>query len=87
MVVYSQLFDPTLLKVALPLLILVAAVLAGLVVSAITDASTPEAPGPVLARFSRLWYAWKVWKGDFELCDIDLHRRYGELSLAPTSSR
>ena len=81
MAVYTQLLDPTLLKAALPLLVLVIAVLSGVVVSAITYASTPKVPGPILARFSRLWYAWKVWKGDFELCDIDLHRRYGKFSL------
>lgn len=34
-------------------------------------------PGPFLARFTRLWYLYRVWKGDFEKVNIELHRKYG----------
>lgn len=34
-------------------------------------------PGPFLARFSRLWYLSKVWRGDFEKTNRRLHERYG----------
>ncbi|KAF4535861.1 Cytochrome P450 [Lasiodiplodia theobromae] len=34
-------------------------------------------PGPFLARFTRLWYLWKVWRGDFQKTNIELHRKYG----------
>jgi hypothetical protein len=34
-------------------------------------------PGPLWARFSRLWYLSAVHKGDFELQNIELHRKYG----------
>ena len=36
-------------------------------------------PGLFLARFTRLWYFYAVWRGDFELVNIELHRRYGAL--------
>lgn len=34
-------------------------------------------PGPFLARFSRLWYLYKLWEGNFEKVNIELHRKYG----------
>jgi hypothetical protein len=34
-------------------------------------------PGPFLARFTRLWYLQKVWKGDFEKTNIELHQKHG----------
>lgn len=43
----------------------------------------PPAPGPFLARFTRLWYLKAVVKGDFERVNIDLHRKYGELANTP----
>ncbi|GME52508.1 Cytochrome P450 [Neofusicoccum parvum] len=36
-------------------------------------------PGPFLARFTRLWYLYRVWKGDFEKVNIELHRKYGPI--------
>lgn len=34
-------------------------------------------PGPFAARFTNLWYFWRVSKGDFHLQNIALHRQYG----------
>jgi hypothetical protein len=36
-------------------------------------------PGPFLARFTRLWYLYAIYKGDFELTDIEFHKRYGAI--------
>ncbi|KAF5845957.1 hypothetical protein GGP41_008439 [Bipolaris sorokiniana] len=36
-------------------------------------------PGPFAARFTDLWYLWRVQKGRFEWDNIELHRRYGEV--------
>ncbi|EUC30064.1 hypothetical protein COCCADRAFT_104842 [Bipolaris zeicola 26-R-13] len=35
-------------------------------------------PGPFSARFTDLWYLWRVQKGRFEWDNIELHRRYGK---------
>jgi hypothetical protein len=35
-------------------------------------------PGPLLARFSKLWYLWRVYHGHFEQDNIELHRKYGK---------
>lgn len=35
-------------------------------------------PGPFLARFSRLWYLGRVWRGDFHKENVALHRQYGK---------
>jgi len=35
-------------------------------------------PGPFLARFTKLWYLWRVYNGHFEQENITLHRKYGE---------
>ena len=35
-------------------------------------------PGPALARFTDLWYLWRVRKGGFEWDNIELHRKHGE---------
>ncbi|OAA67679.1 Cytochrome P450 [Cordyceps fumosorosea ARSEF 2679] len=41
-------------------------------------------PGPFLARFTRLWYLFRVVRGHFEDENIALHRRYGPIvRLAP----
>ena len=40
-----------------------------------------QQPGPFFARFSRLWYLEKVWRGDFESTNIGLHKKYGKLAL------
>lgn len=34
-------------------------------------------PGPLLARFTRLWYLYKIYKGNFERTNINLHKKYG----------
>jgi hypothetical protein len=34
-------------------------------------------PGPFWARFTRLWYLSKVWAGDFQKTNIELHEVYG----------
>jgi hypothetical protein len=36
-------------------------------------------PGPFLARFTRFWYLYAIWKGDFELTDVEFHRTYGPI--------
>lgn len=36
-------------------------------------------PGPLAARFTKLWYFLRVGKGNFQNENIDLHRKYGPL--------
>ncbi|KAF5019802.1 hypothetical protein F66182_8171 [Fusarium sp. NRRL 66182] len=36
-------------------------------------------PGPFLARFTDLWYLWKVSQGDFDALNRDLHKKHGKL--------
>tara|TARA_R110002060_G_scaffold24251_4_gene32946 strand:- start:943 stop:1272 length:330 start_codon:yes stop_codon:yes gene_type:complete len=41
-------------------------------------------PGPFLARFTRLWYLYKIYQGHFEKVNIKLHERYGPVvRIAP----
>jgi len=41
-------------------------------------------PGPLLARFTRLWYFLEVYKGSFEVENIKLHEKYGPIvRIAP----
>ncbi|KAJ5265325.1 hypothetical protein N7524_006343 [Penicillium chrysogenum] len=43
-----------------------------------------DIPGPLGARFSRIWYLRAISKGDFEKTNIDLHRVYGPIvRIAP----
>lgn len=35
-------------------------------------------PGPISARFSRLWYLKNVSKGTFHETNIQLHKKYGK---------
>lgn len=43
-------------------------------------------PGPLGARFTRLWYLYRVRKGRFHLDNIELHRKYGSVvRYAPNS--
>ncbi|KAL2839393.1 cytochrome P450 [Aspergillus pseudoustus] len=43
-----------------------------------------EVPGPLSARFTRLWYLRAVNKGDFEKTNINLHKAYGPIvRIAP----
>jgi hypothetical protein len=34
-------------------------------------------PGPTAARFTNLWYLWRVRRGAFEVDNIELHQKYG----------
>jgi hypothetical protein len=43
-----------------------------------------DIPGPFWAKVTRLWYLSKVMKGDFEMLNIELHRKYGLLILSWT---
>jgi hypothetical protein len=38
-------------------------------------------PGPLLARWTRLWQFLEVLKGRFEKTNLELHKRYGRLSV------
>lgn len=41
-------------------------------------------PGPFLARFTRWWYFYAVWKGDFERTNVELHKKLGSVvRIAP----
>jgi hypothetical protein len=33
--------------------------------------------GPLLARYSSVWYAWTVWKGSFPGVNLKLHAEHG----------
>ena len=35
-------------------------------------------PGPFLARFTKLWYFWRMNAGEFEHENIALHREHGK---------
>lgn len=35
-------------------------------------------PGPFLARFTKLWYLWRVFHGHFERDNTKLHRKYSK---------
>ena len=35
-------------------------------------------PGPTAARFTDLWYLWRVKRGSFKLDSIGLHDKYGK---------
>ncbi|KAK1701831.1 cytochrome P450 [Colletotrichum lupini] len=39
-------------------------------------------PGPFFARFTDLWYAWRIHQGRFEVDNIELHRKYGKSSCS-----
>lgn len=34
-------------------------------------------PGPTLAKYTRLWKAYSVWKGDHHLTEVALHKKHG----------
>jgi hypothetical protein len=38
-----------------------------------------DIPGPTLAKYTRLWKLYSVWKGDHHTTEISLHRKYGPL--------
>lgn len=42
-------------------------------------------PGPTLAKYTRLWRFYNVWKGDAHHTAIELHKKYGPLvRIGPT---
>jgi cytochrome P450 len=41
-------------------------------------------PGPTGARFTDLWYLWRVRRGRFEHDNIELHRKHGEFDFLVT---
>jgi hypothetical protein len=43
-----------------------------------------DIPGPPLARITRLWYFLAIYKGDFEITNVELHKKYGPIvRIAP----
>jgi len=43
-----------------------------------------DIPGPFLARFTRIWYFFEIYKGSFERSNIELHKNYGPIvRIAP----
>ena len=43
-----------------------------------------DIPGPLLARFTRWWYFIEIYKGSFELTNVELHKKYGPIvRIAP----
>jgi hypothetical protein len=53
------------------------------IVSAVID-PLRGIPGPFLARFTRLWYFFEVYKGSFETSNLRLHKKYGPIvRIAP----
>lgn len=37
-------------------------------------------PGPFIAKFTDLWHLYHAWRGQFELDNVALHKKYGMLS-------
>ncbi|KAJ9653000.1 hypothetical protein H2198_007780 [Neophaeococcomyces mojaviensis] len=62
----------------LTLWLLAILVVAGTVRSVLKVWNSPlrTVPGPLLARYTRLWYLWRVYKGQFHHDNIDLHKTY-----------
>lgn len=43
-----------------------------------------DIPGPLLARFTRFWYFIEIYKGSFEVTNVELHKKYGPIvRIAP----
>lgn len=40
-------------------------------------------PGPFLARFTDLWYAYRMYRGYFERDNLELHRKHGTPTHPP----
>ncbi|KAI5368108.1 Putative cytochrome P450 [Septoria linicola] len=36
-------------------------------------------PGPAIARFTRLWYLYRIWLGNWNSDIVQLHRKYGKI--------
>lgn len=37
-------------------------------------------PGPYLARFTDLWYAYRMYRGYFEKDSLELHKKHGRFT-------
>jgi hypothetical protein len=48
--------------------------------------SFPSVPGSASAKWSKIWYLSRIWRGDFEKYDIDAHRGGGNLFPCATIS-
>jgi hypothetical protein len=44
-------------------------------------------PGPLVARFTDLWYAYHIYRGRFEKHNLELHKKYGAFVLTAVHSR
>jgi hypothetical protein len=43
-----------------------------------------DVPGPLIARFTRLWYLLEIYRGHYEQTNIKLHNKYGPIvRIAP----
>ena len=43
-----------------------------------------DVPGPLLARFTRLWYLRELYRGHYEKTNLEIHRKYGPIvRIAP----
>ena len=69
----------TLLLLSLPFIFIITTHIVRLVKEVVTNPSSLSIPGPLLARFTRLWYLYRVWKGDFEKHNLELHEKYGPI--------
>jgi hypothetical protein len=68
----------------IPILLFAVAVHCGFTLVQIFVDPLRDVPGPGLARFSRLWYLYKIYQGDFETTNIALHEKYGPVvRIAP----
>ncbi|KAH6670072.1 cytochrome P450 [Halenospora varia] len=67
--------------------VLVPAIISLLVLKSVVQAVLDPlraVPGPFLARFTRLWYFYEIYKGSFEQTNIELHKKYGAVvRIAP----
>ena len=78
--IFEQLLDisPITLSIFLPVSVLIYCLLQYLL------DPLRSLPGPFLARFSRFWYFFELYKGSFEETNIELHKRYGSIvRIAP----
>lgn len=75
----------------IPIFVLALGALAGAtIVTAIWKAffsKLAAVPGPFLARFTDLWYAWRMYRGRFEQDNLELHRKYGTRNAARSWGR
>ncbi|RAL07996.1 cytochrome P450 [Aspergillus homomorphus CBS 101889] len=73
-----------LILLALPVILYLTKSILQLLYTTWKSPSLLSIPGPFLARFTRLWYFTRVWKGHFEADNLELHARYGPVvRIAP----